>query len=44
MGLNAIRSRLARIAATVAPSRADEPISVRMYNGLSARMRWRGFG
>jgi hypothetical protein len=35
MDLNGIRSRLARIAATVAPPREGEPVSVRMYNGLS---------
>ena len=36
MDLKSIRNRLTRIAATVAPSREDEPISVRMYNaGLS---------
>jgi hypothetical protein len=36
MDLKSIRNRLVRIAATVAPSREDEPISVRMYNaGLS---------
>jgi len=44
MGLNAIRSRLARIAATVAPSRADEPISFACTMVCPARMRWRGFG
>ena len=35
MDLKSIRNRLTRIAATVAPPREDEPISVRMYNGLS---------
>ena len=35
MDLNGIRSRLARISATVVRSGDGDPVSVRMYNGLS---------